>query len=317
MPVDLTVTDRSATQPIRRCLVEEAAVDSHKGERESLSERITKAASKQSYYTIKLLADRNHAADAFRAYAYFRWVDDQIDETHRLSPTERQDFVYRQQALIDTAYRGTPPPQVTPEEAILLDMIRHDQERDSGLQSYIRSMMAVMAFDAERRGRLISAEELERYTHHLAVAVTEALLHCIGHDQPAPQCEARYLAVTAAHITHMLRDTYEDVDAGYYNIPAEVLDARGISPRNIHSDSYREWVKSRVDLAKQYFQAGKTYLAQIKSRRCRIAGFAYTARFEVVLDAIAREGYWLRPDYPDRKSATSALRIGLAALRGI
>jgi len=30
----------------------------------------------------------------------------------------------------------------------------------------------------------------------------------------------RYLAVTGAHITHMLRDAVEDAEAGYYNIPA-------------------------------------------------------------------------------------------------
>ena len=46
---------------------------------ETLATSITKAASKQTYYTIRFLADRERVADAYRAYAYFRWVDDTLD----------------------------------------------------------------------------------------------------------------------------------------------------------------------------------------------------------------------------------------------
>ncbi len=40
---------------------------------------LTKIASKQTYYTIRFLVDRARVEDAFRAYAYFRWVDDVLD----------------------------------------------------------------------------------------------------------------------------------------------------------------------------------------------------------------------------------------------
>ncbi len=46
---------------------------------DSLAPAITKAASKQTYYTIRCLVDRPRRHDAFRAYAYFRWVDDVLD----------------------------------------------------------------------------------------------------------------------------------------------------------------------------------------------------------------------------------------------
>ena len=45
----------------------------------TLASSITKAASKQTYYTIRFLVDRERVADAYRAYAYFRWVDDTLD----------------------------------------------------------------------------------------------------------------------------------------------------------------------------------------------------------------------------------------------
>src|SRR5512137_1215090 len=40
---------------------------------------ITKSASKQTYYTIRFLVDRERVDDAYRAYGYFRWVDDILD----------------------------------------------------------------------------------------------------------------------------------------------------------------------------------------------------------------------------------------------
>jgi phytoene/squalene synthetase len=44
-----------------------------------LASSITKAASKQTYYTIRYLVDRERVDDAYRAYGYFRWVDDILD----------------------------------------------------------------------------------------------------------------------------------------------------------------------------------------------------------------------------------------------
>ena len=135
----------------------------------------------------------------------------------------------------------------------------------------------------------------------------------ICHCCPAPQNESRYLAVTAAHITHMLRDTVDDVQAGYYNIPREVLDANQILPSDVASDAYRAWVKSRVQLARNYFKAGRNYLEQVQNPRCRLAGYAYAARFEWLLDTFEREGYLLRPHYGERKSIGTGIRMMLSA----
>ena len=44
-----------------------------------LPARITKAGSKQTYYTFRLLADRGRVEDALRSYAYYRWLDDLLD----------------------------------------------------------------------------------------------------------------------------------------------------------------------------------------------------------------------------------------------
>jgi phytoene/squalene synthetase len=197
---------------------------------------------------------------------------------------------------------------------MLVELIQKDQEKNSGLHCYLHNMMAVMAFDADRRGRLISQMELNEYTRLLASAVTEAMHYFIGHCCYSPHTETRYLAVTAAHITHMLRDTFDDIQAGYFNIPREVLNINHISPYDVSSSAYRSWVKSRVGLARKYFRAGRDYLAHVQNPRCRLAGYAYAARFEWLLDTFEREGYLLRPQYNERKSLSTGLRMMSSAL---
>lgn len=274
-----------------------------------LSASITWRASKQTYFTIRLLVDKDRVRDAYRAYGYFRWLDDRLDQA-ALDWPARIAFVERQQSLVERCYRGERPRYLSDEEELLVRLVHSDTERHSGLQIYIRQMMAVMNFDARRRGQLVAAADLEQYTRWLATGVTEAMHYFIGHGSRSPQGEGRYLAVTAAHITHMLRDTLEDAEAGYFNIPRETVDSCGLDPRDVRSAAYRAWVRGRVHLARRLFAEGRTYLSQVESLRSRLAGYAYMARFESVLDAIEREGYQLRAAYPERKSLLGVMRTG-------
>ncbi|MCL4267036.1 MAG: squalene/phytoene synthase family protein [Anaerolineae bacterium] len=278
-----------------------------------LAAAVTRVASSQTYFTIRYLVDRPLVADAYRAYAYFRWVDDMVDQDC-VSPTERLAFLERQQGIIARCYRGDWPDALCPQEQLAADLIRGDYEEKSGLRTYIEQMMAVMAFDAGRKGRLIGEGELDEYTRALATAVTEALHHFIGHDAVSPPDEARYWAVTGAHITHMLRDMVEDTAVGYVNIPREYLEAHGLALTDIHHPACRDWVQQRAQLARRYFAAGRETLARMPSRRRRLAGFAYIGRFELVLDAIEKDGYLLRLDYPERKSKRAALKLGWTAV---
>ena len=269
---------------------------------------ITKAASKQTYYTIRYLVDRDRVDDAYRAYGYFRWVDDTLDDASN-SEAERRMFLERQKSLLEDCSYGQILYDACPQEKMLIELIQHDQDRNSGLQLYLHNMMQVMEFDARRRGRFISQVELNEYTRALATAVMECIHHFIGHDDFSPHDETRYLAVAGAHITHMLRDTFDDAQIGYYNIPREVLEENHIGPVDIQSDAYRNWVKSRVELARDYFKAGKGYFARVQNLRCRLACLAYVARFEWLLDTIEDEDYCLRHQYNERKSTGTGLRM--------
>jgi phytoene/squalene synthetase len=282
----------------------------------SLAADITRTASAQTYYTIRFLVDRELVPDAYRAYAYFRWVDDILDAGTG-SQADKFAFLERQQSLLEACYRMQAPVDLDEHEQLLADLIANDGENNSGLQSYLRNMMAVMAFDVKRRGRLITQAELAEYSRLLATAVTEALHYFIGHDCPPPCSEKRYRAVQGAHVVHMLRDALGDTSFGYINIPAEYLQAQDLSVQDTDQRAYREWVRARVKLARAYFNAGRDYLTQVKNLRCRLAGFAYMARFEWMLRTIERDGYRLRSAYPERKSLPAGLWMAWRTLTSI
>ena len=203
----------------------------------SLARRITWASSKQSYLTAVLLADRALVDDCLRAYAYFRWADDTID-IGLLDWAGRSAFIARQRNLIEKLYRREHVDGLCREERMLADLIAHDRGTDGGLRSFIDNFMAVIAFDADRQGRPISRQELSRYTSNLATAVMDGIQYFIGNGQPYPKTHDRTLAVTAAHITHMLRDTQEDLSAGIVNVPEEYLSSGAGNLYTIDNDRF-------------------------------------------------------------------------------
>jgi len=274
----------------------------------ALAQSITRAGSKQTYYTARLMVDKDLVSDFYRAYAYFRWVDDTIDVSSQ-SNDQRISFIRRQRELIDRLYRNERLDDLTPEEEMVADLISHDRGENSGLQSFIRNMLAIIEFDACRKGRLISQQELTWYSNCLGKSVTDGIQYFIGNGHPYPVSDGRCLAAIAAHIAHLLRDMLMDTANGFINIPCEYLEAHGISPENVDSLPFRAWVRTRVDQARHDFREGKRYLDGLDVLRCRIVGYWYCARFEGVLDTIERDGYILHAVYNERYKLSTLLTI--------
>ena len=274
----------------------------------SLAKGITWEGSKQSYFTARWMVDKELREDAFRAYGYFRWADDVID-TESQTENERISFVKRQRELIDALFNGEDFDDLSPEETIIVSLIEHDQDLNSGLRSYILNMLEILEFDAYRRGGSITEQEHVWYSKCLAKSVIDGLQYFINNGHPYPKTEDRYYSAIAAHITHMLRDMVWDIEEGYINIPQEYLETHGIGPEDMDSPQFRAWVKSQVDLAREYFKVGKRYIKQMDVLRYKIVCYWYCTRFDSILEAIERDGYCLRAEYPEQRSFFSWLRI--------
>jgi phytoene/squalene synthetase len=273
-----------------------------------LARSITRSGSIQTYFTARLMVDKDLVDDFFRAYAYFRWIDDVIDLDGKTAH-ERAVFISKQKNLIDSFYQHSESNSLIPEEKILKDLINNDRGENSGLQSFIRNMFAIIEFDAHRKGRFISQDELDWYVNTLGKSVVDGLLYFIGNASNYPESGDKYSAGVAAHISHLLRDMRQDCLDGFINIPQEHLDANAIEHSDFENSDYKNWVKARVNLARKYFVEGKQYLDGLDNLRVKVVGHWYCARFEVVLDTIENDGYILRREYNERRRISTWIKI--------
>lgn len=264
-----------------------------------LARQITSSSSKQADFVASLIVDRHLVDDFYRAYAYFRWADDVVDDQCR-SADERNAFIKRQKKLVDKIYQGEKTGEIVAQEQMLADLIGENIDKNDLLRSYIHNVLSTLEFDAQRAGRLITEQELIRYSDYIGKGVTDLLIYSIGNNYDYPVNEKRYLSVKGAHITHMLRDYVEDVQSGYINIQKEYLEAHRIDPKNVRGQEFRDWVKMRVELAREYFQEGRKFIDNVDVLAYKIMAYCYCMRFETVLDTIEKDKYILREEYNNR-----------------
>ena len=279
-----------------------------------MARRITWRESKQSYLTMRLLVDRDLVDDGYRAYAYFRWADDVVDKV-LTTKEECIAFIRGQRSLIEGLYAGNRPDDLQEGETIVADLIQHDRGYRSRLRSYIENFLAIIEFDAERKGRRITEVELASYTDRLALGVTDAIQYFIKNGHPYPEDKNRIAGARAAHISHLLRDMRNDLSAGYSNIPDEYLERNGIKLEDIDSPAFLDWVKTRVEAAREEFSQGKLYIDGLDVLRTKIAAYLYCARFEHILGTIEEDGYHLRLDYAEKYEILAWLRMIWVAVR--
>ena len=120
-----------------------------------LAREITLNASKQTFFIIKILVDKGLKDDCYRAYAYFRWVDDMVDEVHQ-KKSEKIEFINRQVHLAELLFNGDRQVILSDEEEMLADLIFDDQCPQGLLKSYIYNFLSIIKFDADRHGERIS-----------------------------------------------------------------------------------------------------------------------------------------------------------------
>ncbi len=237
-----------------------------------------------------------------------RWTDDRVDNPN-VARTERMSFIQRQRALVEACYQQQVPDDMSDEEYLVADLIVHGPGRESGLASFIDNMLAIIDFDAERMGRQITERELDWYVDSLSRSVTDGLRFFIGNGKSYPDSAHQYKAAAAAHIAHLLRDTHEDVENGFFNVPIEYLRSNNFGPSDLEHSALAGWVRERVALARRLFREGKPYLDQLGVFRCKVAGYWYCTRFESLLDRIEADDFELRPSYGRRLKLASFRRM--------
>ncbi len=265
-----------------------------------LAREITRKSSLQTYLTIKLLVDRGMAESAYRAYAYFRWLDDEID-TNLKTSQERAKLIKRQKEIITSLYEGGNIHDLTPEEEMLRELIDTDTRPKSKLKSYITKFFSIIEFDAQRYNKTVGEKDLCWYSKTIGEAVTDCIQYFIGSTDGYTDSPNKYKAAIAAHIVHLLRDLKKDIQSGFINIPREYLEKKGIDILDINDQKIGEWVKGSVTKARSYFAEGKSYIRSLSAFRCKLAAMLYCLRFEPLLSIIEKDNYTLRQNYRSKK----------------
>ena len=264
----------------------------------NLASAITKAASKQTYYTIRFLVT-GHGSMTPTGIRLFplggrrprrRCVLRSGPGRRRAFARELDSWTVRNPCWTH-CLRGEAPRDADPHEAMLVELVRHADPSDARLEAYLRHMMLVMDFDVRRRGRLVSQAELDEYTRWLATAVTEAMHYFIGNGAAAPDDEHPLAGCLGrAHPAHAPRHLR--------GRPCRLLQrpaggARGALDRPCGCPLRRLPRLGRgiaCDLHGRTSTPARSTSRGVHSRRHRLAGLAYIARFEWLIETLEQGG---------------------------
>ncbi len=261
-----------------------------------LARRIVKAENPETYFLGRLLYDRGLADYFFLCYAYFRWVDDHVDDP-AIGADEGRVFLRRQRALLHLLYQEEALPHICPQEQMLAQLVIYDLAHGSEIRQVISPMFECLAFDGGRRGHILSHEQLDWYSRALGRSYTDSQQYFIARGHRYPRGPDQYVTGTVAHRVHILRDFLSDLSFGYVNISKEDLDTYQIDLARVNDVRFRKWVRDKVRADREECRLGKTYLDRLGVWRCKLLGYLYCLRYEAVLDTIERDGCRLRESY--------------------
>jgi len=250
----------------------------------------TKQHNPTAYLLSNLLHDKGMTPIFCLVYAYFRWLDDYIDESGTESFLCRQ-MVASQKELLVEAYSDPRMSASSIRESMLVTVANFDKSRRMLLKTSIFDMFSALECDSYRRGTVVSSKELAQYSYWLGRSYTKALQACIAYPYEYPDHGYKYYAGVGAHITHIVRDLFEDLAMGYINISKEDIRRYSIDIRCPTATSLRAWTQKTVLSARKYLNWGKLYLNTLPIFRCRLMGYLYCSRYEMVLDAIEDANY--------------------------
>lgn len=230
---------------------------------------------------------------SYLLYSYLRSADDFVDEKDA-SESEKKQFVHRQQKIIKSLYENCN----IDANPLISRIVKYDLKNGCKLKPCIFRMLKIFEFDANRKNKLVSSEELKNYSVNLATAYTQLLLYFTEPRYEYQREDA--LLAHACHLAHMLRDFKEDQRLGYINISKEEIAQYNIQLNKIPDEGFQEWLRDRIKIIQSHFKKGKAELDKNPILRTKIMGYLYCFRYEAIIRQIKEAEYQLKNKYPMR-----------------
>jgi presqualene diphosphate synthase len=264
---------------------------------------MTKTRTRSTFYWAMALMPRQRRAAMFALYDLARAMDDVADnpgtvEAKRAALDEWQNEIGR-------LYAGQPTHELT---RALLPVIRHFDLPRREFEELARGMR----MDVD--GPIVAPprQVLDLYCRRVAGTIGRLSLPIFGADGPAEQEFALYLG-RALQLTNILRDIHADATIGRLYVPAEYLEAAGITTRDVgaalRSLGFNEAAQSLVADAQAAFTAAEALLPDC-NRRALWPALAMRSAYRTLLDRLALN----RLPMPERQHVSRAAAL-CAALR--
>lgn len=235
----------------------------------NMSAVLTKTESPFGYWSSRVFFSQDRRKILFLLYAYFRWVDDTVDKPD-FNLDFNHEFIHRQTTIIQAWYMGESA--VLSEnlfETMAATAIKEDKKNGSQLQSMITGFLEAIAWDVERRNKIVNQIELDRYSLLLGRSYSEGLLYGLKLNP----CESTYstpktLCGVAAHWSHLLRDLSEDLKLGYINISDDDIKQYSINLKN--SQTLLPWIREKCCRTLDMFAEGRKSRSLLPTHKAQI-----------------------------------------------
>ncbi len=247
------------------------------------AESITRKSTHFGYLLCKTFFKAETTLPLFQAYAYFRWLDDLVDQSND-SKESLASFMIRQKNLVTSWYNDESPQVSNLYETFIRETISHDKANELQLHSMIENFIEAIAWDVSRRYSIVSKHELGIYSLRLGRSYAEGLLFGLGMKSNNPNYDiALDKCGSAAHIAHTLRDLSIDLNLGYINISCEDMKLFDIDPLDPTLHGIGKWVAFSVEKAEALFSEGKIYQKTFPTIKSRIVFDIVCSRYLSVL----------------------------------
>ncbi len=228
--------------------------------------------------------DKRRAVSA--VYAVCRTGDDAVDEA--AGPDDARRRLAAWWAGLERAYDGRPDPGSTTEVALRWVLDRYD--------------VPMSAFDELRLGfetdlavsRVETSDELMTYCRRVAGVVGLMIAPIAGYDGGDQTLGAAVALGEAMQLTNILRDVGEDLRRDRCYLPAELMDAHGVSlddlREGIVTPAYVALLGHLAQLADERYRRGWTGIPQLHGAAGLAVGVA-ALNYEAILRKLRQNRY--------------------------
>lgn len=192
-------------------------------------------------------------------YAYFRWLDDQIDEG-TLDAAQQNNLLQRAHRLL--LYGDIENPSALEQGVIWARDLAAKLQLEA--LEPAKQMLNALELDSKRRGSIPSSEDLIELRRLRVVSTMNAVSLCM-HGKRLPRKLIPDYGVACDEV-HILRDLNIDVHMGIFNFSIDEMRYFNLDLQNLDGPSLKAWFRERHCAAGLWLRSGFQTLAKNPSK---------------------------------------------------